>query len=46
MFRDHDISLTELSDIHEAVRMEEVHESVKKKMPDQAVSLIEKMIKK
>ena len=47
MFRDHNISLQELSDIHECVvKNEKVHESQAKNMPFNAIALIEKMIKK
>lgn len=46
MFRDHNISLKELNDIHEAVTKEKVLAIVAKSMPPEAVSLIEKMIKR
>lgn len=46
MFRDHDISYQELNEIHESVQNEKVLPSLTKQMPEQAVSLIEKMIKK
>ena len=46
MFRNHDIFISELNDIHEAILREEVHPSLAKTMPEEAVTLIEKMIKK
>lgn len=47
MFREYDISLRELSDIHEyVVNQEKVHPSLLDKMPRSVVALIEKMIKK
>ena len=46
MFRNHDIFISELNDIHEAMLREEVHPSLAKTMPEEAVTLIEKMIKK
>ena len=46
MFRDHDISIKELNDIHESVKEEVVHPALINTMPAYAVSLIQKMIKK
>ena len=46
MFRDHDISLQELNEIYEKVKEEQVLPELAKKMPEEAVSLIEKMIKR
>ena len=47
MFREYDIGLRELSDIHEyVVNQEKVHPSLLDKMPRSVVALIEKMIKK
>ena len=45
MFRDHDISYQEYNEIHEGIKKEKVIESLAKKMPIEAVTLIEKMIK-
>ena len=46
MFRNHDISFIELNEIHESVQNEKVLPSLTKEMPADAVTLIEKMIKK
>mmetsp|Transcript_10996 Transcript_10996/g.14867 ORF Transcript_10996/g.14867 Transcript_10996/m.14867 type:complete len:167 (-) Transcript_10996:2768-3268(-) len=46
LFRNHDISLFELNEIHESVQNEKVLPSLTKTMPPGAVVLIEKMIKK
>lgn len=47
MFRSHDISLKELSDIHECVvNQEKVLPSLADTMPPRVVTLIEKMIKR
>jgi len=46
MFRSHDIGGRELQEIHEAVQNEKVLPSLAKEMPEGAVNLIEKMIKK
>lgn len=46
MFRNHDISSMELNNIHEAMINGKVKEDVAKKMPSEAVTLIEKMTQK
>ena len=46
MFRSHDISYQELNEIHDSVKEEKVLPSLVSDMPSEAVSLIEKMIKK
>ena len=47
MFRDHSISLQELSEMHEyVVNQEKVLPSLAKNMPDSVVTLIEQMVKK
>ena len=44
MFRDHDVSVRELFEIHNQMQKGKVEESIAKKMPKNAVILIEKMI--
>ena len=44
MFRDHDISYMELSDIHSAMLKGKVEENLAKKMDEKTVILIEKMV--
>ena len=46
LFRDHDISFNELNEIHEAMLTEKVLPTAAKNMPSEAVSLIEKMVKR
>jgi len=44
IFRDHDISYRELSDIHEEMLKGKVLKELANKMPESAVTLIEKMV--
>ena len=46
MFRDHDISFKELNDIHDSIQKEKVLPSLARSMPEDAITLIEKMVKK
>ena len=46
MFRDHDISFKELNEIHDSIQKEKVLPSLARSMPEDAITLIEKMVKK
>jgi len=46
MFREHDISMFELNEIHQNMLEEKVSPQLASKMPEEAVILIEKMVKR